>query len=59
MKSDTMLGWDRQLVAETFAGSPQREALGRPTTDAEDDPERAQCDHGGLGLFALWAVVDP
>jgi putative transposase len=30
VKPDTILGWHRQLVAQKFDGSKQRQALGRP-----------------------------
>jgi putative transposase len=32
-KPDTMLGWQRQRVAQTFDGSPQCKASGRPRID--------------------------
>src|SRR5438874_395132 len=33
VKPDTILGWHRQLVAQKFDGSKQRQAPGRPTID--------------------------
>jgi transposase InsO family protein len=35
VKPDTILGWHRQLVAQKFDGSRQRQAPGRPTIDPE------------------------
>src|SRR5881398_667288 len=35
VKPDTILGWHRQLVAQKFDGSQQRQALGRPKIDRE------------------------
>jgi putative transposase len=35
VKPDTILGWQRKLVAKKFDGSKQRKAPGRPTIDHE------------------------
>jgi putative transposase len=35
VKPDTILGWHRQLVAQKFDGSRQRQPPGRPTTNQE------------------------
>src|SRR5215831_12390879 len=35
VKPDTILGWHRQLVAQKFDGSQQRQSPGRPTIDPE------------------------
>jgi len=35
VKPETILAWDRKLVAQKFDGSQQREALGRPQVDPE------------------------
>ena len=35
VKPDTILGWHRKLVAQTFDGSQQRKAPGRPTINQE------------------------
>jgi putative transposase len=35
VKPDTILGWHRTLVAQTFDGSQQRKAPGRPTIDPD------------------------
>ena len=43
VKSDTILGWQRQLVAQKFDGSQQRNAPGRPTIDPE--PYAAESRH--------------
>ena len=34
VKPDTILGWHRRLVAQTFDGSTRRQSPGRPKTDA-------------------------
>jgi hypothetical protein len=35
VKPDTILAWYRQLIAQKFDVSPQRQALGRPKIDQE------------------------
>ena len=35
VKPDTILSWHRQLMAQKFDGSKQREAIGRPRVDKE------------------------
>jgi putative transposase len=35
VKPETILGWQRKLVAQKFDGSPQRKAPGRPRIDPE------------------------
>src|SRR5438876_1800499 len=35
VKADTILAWHRKLVAQTFDGSTQRKAPGRPMIDPE------------------------
>ena len=34
VKPDTVLAWHQQLIVKKFAGSPQRQAPGRPTINA-------------------------
>ena len=59
VKPDTILGWHRQLVAQKFDGSKQRQAPGRPTIDLELEALVVRMARGRIAPGATTGSLDP